>query len=490
MTSRQLRAALVLAIALLFSYAYYYQAGGWNQNSRFALVRAILERHTLQIDAYQLHTGDRAIWRGHYYSDKAPGTSLLALAPVQAARVVSRWAGIDPGSFPGIAWTSYVAAVVTSGLFTLIAALCVFGLSLRWGATLAGALFAATAYGLASPAWAYATLFIGHAQAAGCLMTAFAAADALGARPSKGERRAHQGALAAVVGVSGGWAVVTEYQAAIPAIFIGLVALNRVRRDNRRDRARVVGAIALGVVITAVPLLVYNALAFDSPFHFGYSSEEGFKELQTGFFGITYPKPSTIVELLIGSYRGLLPLSPLMALTPIGLSRLARRGRMAPALVAGGIGAYYLLLNASYFFWEGGWFYGPRQLSPSLPFLALGLAPLWDLTPVRHGLRTVLVGGLIWGVAVTLVAVSTTPQPPSSVRAPVRELLWPAFRDGDLSLNHQTFVHGGADASRLRGGTLPHAAWNLGEVAGLHGLPSLLPLVTVWLLAGLLLLLL
>ena len=144
MTARQQRIAAVLGVALFVSYAYFYPAGGWNQNSRFAMIRAILERHTLQIDAYQLHTGDRAFWRGHYYTDKAPGASLLALAPVQAARFVSRAAGVDPASFPGIAWTSYVAAVVTSGIFTVIAALCVFWLSLRWGATTGAALFAAT----------------------------------------------------------------------------------------------------------------------------------------------------------------------------------------------------------------------------------------------------------------------------------------------------------------------------------------------------------
>ena len=61
------------------SYAYFYQGGGWNQNSRFALVRAMTERDTLQIDAYREATGDRAVWNGHYYSDKAPGASLLAL---------------------------------------------------------------------------------------------------------------------------------------------------------------------------------------------------------------------------------------------------------------------------------------------------------------------------------------------------------------------------------------------------------------------------
>jgi hypothetical protein len=65
----------------------------------------------------------------------------------------------------------------------------------------------------------------------------------------------------------------------------------------------------------------------------------------------------------------------------------------------------------------------------------------------------------------------------------MRELLWPAFRDGDLSLNHQTFVHGGASPDQMRGNQIPHAAWNLGEIAGLHGWASLVPLGLIWLAA-------
>ena len=503
MTSRQRRLAAVVGAALFVSYAYFYEAGGWNQNSRFALIRAILERHTLQIDAYQLHTGDRALWRDHYYTDKAPGASLLALGPVQAARLVSRAAGVDPASFPGIAWTSYVAAVVTSGFFTVVAALCVFWLSLRWGASTAAALFAATAYGVSSPAWAYATLFMGHGQTAGCLMIAFAAADALGNGTDGGEvDPAQTGRLGWIIGLAGGWAVVTEFPAAIPAILIGLLAIARLKpsafdlaeadpdalEGSRRVAARGVFALILriagGIVIAAIPLLIYNALAFGSPFHIGYSSEEGFKELHTGFFGITYPRLSTLYELLFGSYRGLLPVSPLMAAAPVGLALLARNHRLGPALVAGGVGAYYLLLNASYFFWEGGWAFGPRQMTAALPFIALGLAPLWDVG--RQAGRGLLLAGWIWGTAMTLIAVSTTPQPPASIKAPMSELLWPAFRAGDLSLNPQTFVHNSVDVEHLRGGGDPHAAWNLGELAGLRGLSSLLPLALVWAAAALL----
>ena len=81
---------------------------------------------------------------------------------------------------------------------------------LLWGFSPGASLFAATAYGLATPAWAYATLFMGHAETAGCLMLAFAAAIGLAQRRTRRDaaiapRLAH--------GFSSGWAVVTEFPA-------------------------------------------------------------------------------------------------------------------------------------------------------------------------------------------------------------------------------------------------------------------------------------
>jgi hypothetical protein len=468
------RAAWALGAALFISYAYFYQAGGWNQNSRFALVRAILERKTLQIDAYQLHTGDRALWQGHYYSDKAPGVSLLAVVPVEIARAIARRAGVDPGSYPGIAWTSYVATIFTSAAFTVVAALAVMWLALRWGYSTGAAVFAATAYGVATPAWCYATIFMGHGTVAGCLMAGYAATIAL---DDAGTRR--QERLAWVIGLATGWAVVSEFQAVVPAaLIVGLALLTARDADPRRVPAVGARIVAAGAMAAAV-LLVYNFLAFGSPVHLGYASEEGFEQLKQGLFGITFPTWSRLSEILFGSYRGLLPIAPLVAVTPIGLVAIGRAPRRRGAMfVAGAIGAFYVLLNASYFYWEGGWAYGPRQLMPGLPFLALGLAPLWDTW--RRAGRAVLMAGWMWGAALTLVAVSTTPQPPASFKAPMRELLWPAFRDGDLSLNHQTFVTFRADPDLLRGNRLPHASWNLGEIVGLHGHTSLLPLGIVW----------
>jgi hypothetical protein len=484
MTSGQLspsRTALVLGAVLFISYAYFYQAGGWNQNSRFALVRAILEQHTLRIDDYQLHTGDKAIWEGHYYSDKPPGTSLMVLPSVAIARAISRAAAVDPGSFPGLAWTSYIAAVFSAGLFTVLAALIVFVVSVRWGFSTGAALFASAAYGLAGPAWSFATLFMSHGVTAGCLMTAFYAALTIADRTPDRRRP-----WAILLGVSAGWAVVTEFQAAIPAAVICLAALVRMRRHAPGEVVSVAALVAAGGAACATVLFTYNTLAFGSPLHLGYSSEEGFEHLRTGFFGITYPRWWTMRELLVGEYRGMVPLAPLIAVAAVGLLWLAAdERRRAGALIALGVAVYYFVLNASYYYWEGGWAYAPRQVTPGLPFLALGLAPLWDRG--RQALRSVLLVGFAWGVAATLVAVSTTPQPPSSFKAPMRELLLPAFADGDLSLNPQTFVHGNASPDLMRGNRVPHAAWNLGEIIGLRGHSSLAPLFLVWMLAAALL---
>jgi hypothetical protein len=280
---------------------------------------------------------------------------------------------------------------------------------------------------------------------------------------------------------------VTEFQAAIPAAAIGLAALGVAGRGGRSEGLRVAALAIAGAALCAAVLFTYNTIAFGSPLHLGYSSEEGFEHLRTGFFGITYPRWWRVRELLVGEYRGIIPLAPLVAVAPVGLIALAgSRRRRLPALIALGVAVYYFALNASYYYWEGGWSYAPRQVTPALPFLALGLPPLWDRG--RAALRAVLVAGFVWGVAATLVAVSTNPQPPSSLKAPMRELLLPAFVDGDLSLNPQTFVHGGAPPDLMRGNRVPHAAWNLGEIAGLRGHASLAPLAAIWIAAAAILL--
>ena len=71
--SNTAKQAILIGVVVFVSYAYFYPGGGWNQNTRFDLVRAVVERGVLTIDAYQKNTGDKVFKDGHWYSDKAPG---------------------------------------------------------------------------------------------------------------------------------------------------------------------------------------------------------------------------------------------------------------------------------------------------------------------------------------------------------------------------------------------------------------------------------
>jgi hypothetical protein len=156
--------------------------------------------------------------------------------------------------------------------------------------------------------------------------------------------------------------------------------------------------------------------------------------------------------------------------------------RRVAAVFAAVIGVYFILLNASYSYWEGGWSYGPRHATPGIPFLCIGLAFLWTIAPAAG--RWVLALLSSYGAAITLIAVTTMPLPPANVRRPVQELLLPAFVDGDLALNTQTFASGRVGAD-FRAHREPRAAFNLGMKMGLGtGHASLVPLALVWLACG------
>lgn len=472
----RLRGLLVPA-ALFATYAYFYQAGGWNQNSRFALIRAIVEHGTVRIDDTVEHdgrlvTGDLARHRGHFYSDKAPG---LALAAVPAVAFARAFVG-DPISRRSLAMLSYVATLAVAALPAVVAVLLLFSLARALGAGSAGAAFAAATFGIGTPQWCYATLLFGHALSSACLVAAFAAAVALA---SVRENPRREKLLAAGAGGAVGWAIITEYPAAVPGAIIGLFALSGAWSGDLARRVRIGMGFGAGVFACLLVLAAYNIAAFDTPFAIGYANVQGFMGMHKGVLGVTYPKANVLIEILLGSHRGLLPLAPVLAFAPIGFVELIRSSASRRAGIAAlAIVLYYVLFNAAYVYWDGGWSYGPRHMSPALPFACLALSPLWMRARSRG--RAMLVAIALYGAVLAFVAVSTTAQPPEEVASPVADLLWPAFARGELSLNHQAIFEPAVSRNR---DPATHA-WNVGEKFGLIGHVSLAPLLLVWGLLG------
>ena len=166
--------------------------------------------------------------------------------------------------------------------------------------------------------------------------------------------------------------------------------------------------------------------------------------------------------------------SPILVATPFGLRVLWKnRATHAVAVAASAVAGYYLLFNASFSAWDGGWSYGPRYMGAGLPLLCLGLAPVWDRA--NRIWRRVVVALAVCSGLFSLMAVSITAQPPDRFRCALTQLLTPSFWAGKLSLNQASML----TLSENAGGQA-HGAFNLGELIGMHGLPSLIPLFVIW----------
>jgi len=451
---RRYQLELLCGTILMCFYAYFYSGASWNQNSRFDLTRAIVEQHTLHIDSFHKNTGDKAFFNGNYYSDKAPGLALAAVPIWAAVRVTLKAAGKDAATERALNFGLYMAGLLTVALPTVLALSLLLSAALRMGASRTGAAFGVLAVGLGTPVWAYATLFWGHAAAGSFLVFAFLAAIAL-RKP-----RSHPLLLGLVVGGTAGWATVIEYPAGPVAALLAAYAGFNTWRSQPAALSRVMAGIICGAIINMLVLGVYNNIAFGSPFSLGYTYNINFPEMRTnGFFGVTHPSIKIMRKVLFGWQRGLLPLAPVLTFIIVGLHRLWKTRRLESAII-GAIPLYYVLFNASYVDWTGGFSYGPRYLAASILFLVVPLSLTW--TTGNPVLRILMAGSALAGGVMTLIAVSTWVLPTTEWTHPIIELSHAFFR-GQIP---------------LRNGT------NIGIVMGLEGTSSLAPLMLLSLIAA------
>jgi hypothetical protein len=177
--------------------------------------------------------------------------------------------------------------------------------------------------------------------------------------------------------------------------------------DERADLPQRLIGTTVGGLAGLLPLFIYNWLAFHSPFKLGYSEVVGFAGMKVGLFGLTWPNPLVTWEILFGLHRGLLPLAPLLLLVPFGWWTMWRRPELRGQVLAGiGVALSFVLVNSSYFYWDGGSSTGPRHLVGMLPIVATALAFTWPQGALaRVGVMALLVVSLFFSAATVAVDV-------------------------------------------------------------------------------------
>ena len=276
MPSRRLQ-SLLFALSFV-TFAWFHQGGGWNQNARFAEVRAIVEQGRFAVDDYMVYrpgagrhlirehvenaefirdgkihrlcwgndpwdyllasvngkpiddgtplavigwdtcSGDVGIAPdGHFHPNKPPGSSLLAVPPYFVLYHVERWLGLDADDWWVMTVNAWLCSALTVGLSSALGVVLVLRVaSQMFPGHPAAALGAALAFGFGTTFFPFGTLMFDHNITAVLLLAAFAAARE--DRP-----------LAS--GVWSGIAAVTNYLAAIPGAFFALWLCSRRRQE-------------------------------------------------------------------------------------------------------------------------------------------------------------------------------------------------------------------------------------------------------------------
>ncbi len=373
-----------------------------NDGSHYALTRALADDGSAVIDDYLPYTREVDFARmGHHdYSDRPPGTALLAV-PVYAATSALHLRDVARQSL----------VVLVPALFGALAVVFTFLLARRFDASRTGAFLAAMLLALGTLHRSYASALFSHAISSALLL-----ATILLAMPRTFVQHRRRAQLLA--GLVGGYACGVDYSSVVPVAVACLVA-TALEGPSLRVRAESLAVFAAGGLVGVLPALAYHTLVFGGPFAIGYH------------YTVSYPHTHALHTLYGGSFSaglfaltlspesGLLVHSPALLLSLAAAPAFARAsGRRAALVLLPAIALF--LLTCFNFTPAGGASRDARYLMTVLPLLVVPSA--WAFEWAKRRGRRAFAG------AVSLLALSMV------IQAIKHHAMW--VRDGEVWLTH------------------------------------------------------
>jgi hypothetical protein len=398
-----------------------------NELSRLLLASAVVDDHSLQIDHAMERYGrseDEARFQDHVYSDKAIGVSLVAIPFFVLLRLLESAFGFHASAQAAISFLRIFAITIPAILF--LPFLARFWLRMRpEGKYLTGSLFVFT---FGTIAFTYSMQLISH-HLLGLLL--FYSACSL--RLQKEDQKFSNKHLL-LAGAANGLALMMEYPAVFPVAMICLYALYLIRKWKG------LFYFAIPILACGLLMLAYNYAIFHTPFDLTYRHMTGRHtgHHEHGIVGVNVPGFDAIYGLLLSRHHGLFFSSPVLLLALPGLFFLIRSKQWRfEGWLFSAISFSFLFVYAGFTYWIGGYAFGPRYLSPAIPFLAT--AAYFALTDERINSRNLLriaiaVAALISIVLITVGSI-TFPYPPDAFRDPSFFVSFPLLWNGGFGQN-------------------------------------------------------
>jgi hypothetical protein len=451
-------------------------------NSRFDLAVSLAFEGHYHIDILHENTIDKAQYNGHYFMEKAPGVSYLTLPFTWlASQFITLNQVKDKYGDPLL----HIATILTLSLLSALSAVYFKKILLIINpqlSHLAATFQTLIIYGgtLILP---YSTMLFSHQLAGSLLVLGFYNFLQFTDNTKPISQKYYNGLWGVLLF---GLSVLTEYPTVVLAIGLFLVCF--LPSKNKSDFIKVawIGTIPL------LLFLIHNKLSFGSPFKLGYGEMSNtFTEgMSQGFFGVSQPSAENSVQLLFGTYRGLFTHSPLLVICIAGFfywPKTQLKNIFLPLIISS---LALLLIISGYSFWQGGVCWGPRHLVPIIPFLAMGIAHL-PTRLFRHPISLVLI---VVSFFYNILATATTPFVSERVLNPLvayaEDFVFKMGRfavENPVSLNPVGYT---LPVEQIDFAWSHHmepkfvmASYNMGEVLGLAGWTSVLPLALIWLTA-------
>ena len=409
-----------LFVTLWFCYVYVHQAyyDRATSYSRLALLHALFVEKSFAIDPYHERTPDKALWQGHYYSDKAPGTTALALPAFGASVALANGLKIGVNSETGWLLTSWLSCAFSIAIVTAAGGVACF----QWLARRTGsvpALIATLALFLGAAPYPYATMMYSHAVVVGLISIALWAIDRDRASPPFLTQYGDW-----IAGIALGFALASEFTAGLAIVGVGVYWA-----VQRGWHSAVAGLSAAIPPLLLIPL--YNFLCFGDPFTLGYSHQATYPQMKHGLFGIQWPNLIVAFKMLFPPSRGLFFWTPFLLLSFWGYAAMGKQRKALFYLVSVVPVVQVLVISGYVWDWPAGWVLGPRYLAPMLPLLTLPAAIATRRYPFA-GAYLAWLSVILTGLA-TLV--DATPPAEPDVSNPLLEMYLPALGEGKFGYN-------------------------------------------------------
>jgi len=459
----------IIFAATLTAFAWFHQGGGWNQNVRFAMVRAMAEEGRFWIDSHLVYakagtgqgsrlvripvkngnftrdgktysfqwqdeqgqtipvdsvhgggpdtigvapgdvaaSGDLSYFGGHFHPAKAPGGAFAALPAYLAIHAIERIFGMDPDDWWTLTLNAWLTSVFSVGLISALGCVIFFRLALRFsrGGMLAS-VAATLTFAFGTMFFPYGTMLYEHNIITVALLSAFYLLFRIREASVVADGALPPERERLYLCLAGFCAGSAALSNYIMAAIAVMMGVYLLCTVRRKGG---IAWYALGLLVPFLVLCGYNMICFSTPFTTNYSYEDPtFKSGSAAFLGVFLaPQWEVLPKVLFSPFRGLFFTSPVLMMGAYGLFAWIRSNSFrAEVRLILSILAFFLLFILTFNGWHGGWAVGPRYLAPAVPFLLL---------PAMEGFgrffRISCVLALI-SIAINLLVTAVDPQSP------------------------------------------------------------------------------